>query len=202
MKHVTSLLSLLFLTATAAFAGENFVIDRSHSSTAFKVRHLIARTSGRFTDFSGTVNLDKAKMVNSTVEFTINAASIDTDNESRDKHLRSADFFDVEKFPTITFKSKSIRQVSKDKFQVTGDFTMKGVTKTIVLPVDFTGIVRDPGGNERAGFSTSFTLNRKDYGIVWNRSLDEGGVLLGDDVDVTIDLETVKKKEPAPATAK
>lgn len=198
MKKISPFLALLLLT-TSAFAGEVFVVDKTHSSTAFKIRHLISKTSGRFTDFSGTVNYDRAKPENSSVEFVINAASIDTDNENRDKHLRSGDFFNVEKFPQITFKSTRIKQVGKNKFNVTGQFSMKGVTTTIVLPVEMTGIIKDPGGNDRVGFATSITLNRKDYGIEWNRALDEGGVLLGDEVEVSIELETVKKKEPAPA---
>src|SRR6185295_3137577 len=124
-------------------------------------------------------------------------ASIDTNVPDRDKHLRSADFFDVEKFPEITFKSKSIKATGKDAYNVTGTLTMHGVSKEVTLPVTFQGEAKDPWGNTRAGFGTSTTLNRKDYGIVWNKALDAGGALLGDEVKVEINLETVKKKDEA-----
>ena len=111
----------------------------------------------------------------------------------RDKHLRSADFFDVDKFPEITFKSTSVKPAAKkDTYDVTGTFTMRGVTKTITLPVEFLGFIKDPRGNERAGFTTHITLNRKDYGINWNRALDAGGTLLSDDVDITVNIEAAK----------
>src|SRR6185295_13183779 len=118
---------------------------------------------------------------------------IDTANADRDKHLRTADFFDVEKYPEITFKSKSVKATGKDHYAVTGDFTMHGVTKEITLPVTFLGEANDPWGNQRAGFETAVTLNRKDYGITWNKALDAGGALLGEDVPVAISLEAVKE---------
>jgi polyisoprenoid-binding protein YceI len=125
----------------------------------------------------------------------VKAASIDTGVADRDKHLRTPDFFDVEKFPEISFKSKSIKATGKDSYNVTGTFTLHGVTKEITLPVSFLGTVKDPWGNQRAGFSAETTLNRKDYGIVWNKALDNGGALLGDDVKIAINLETVKAKD-------
>lgn len=199
-RFLTTSIALATISA-GAFAADTFVVDKSHSSTAFKVRHLIAKTSGRFNDFTGTITLDRAKLQNSSVEFTIKTASIDTDNEGRDKHLRSADFFDAEKYPEITFKSTKITPAGKDKYNVTGNFTMHGVTKTITLPVEITGFMKDPRGTERAGFQTALTLNRKDYGIEWNKNLDEGGLLLGDDVEVSIELETIAKKPEAAAAA-
>lgn len=173
---------------------ESWTIDKSHSSAEFKVRHLMANVGGRFNDFGAVIHLDRTNASNSSVEFTIQATSIDTGNRNRDEHLRSPDFFDVAKFPTITFKSTSIKERSKDLYDVTGDFTMHGVTKRITLPVQFLGFGRGPGGGEKAGFEINTTVNRKDYGVVWNRNLDEGGVLLGDDVKVTINLELNKKK--------
>jgi polyisoprenoid-binding protein YceI len=131
------------------------------------------------------------------VEFTLKAASIDTSNENRDKDLRGANFFDVEKFPEITFKSTSVKAAGKDRYDVTGTLTMRGVAREVTLPVSFLGFGKDPWGNEKAGFSTDVTLNRKDFGIVWNKALDSGGVLLGDEVWVSINLETAKKKEAA-----
>ena len=138
--------------------------------------------------------MDPKNLPASSVEFHIKAASIDTGNQAdRDKHLRTADFFDVEKYPEITFKSESIKATGKDKYDVTGTLTLHGVSKKVTLPVTYLGQAKDPWGNTRAGFETETTLNRKDYGIVWNKALDSGGVLLGDDVKVDIDLETVKK---------
>lgn len=173
---------------------EAWTVDKSHSSAEFKVRHVMANVTGRFGDFDAVIHLDRTNASNSSVEFTIQATSVDTNNKNRDEHLRTADFFDVAKFPTITFKSASIKERSKDLYDVTGDFTMHGVTKRITIPVQFLGFGRGPGGSEKAGFEIETTINRKDYGVVWNRALDEGGVLLGDDVKVTINLELNKKK--------
>jgi polyisoprenoid-binding protein YceI len=180
--------------ATPAPVTEAWTVDKSHSSAEFKVRHLMANVTGRFNDFDAVIHLDRTNAANSSVEFTIQATSVDTGNKNRDEHLRTADFFDVAKFPTIAFKSVSIKERSKDLYDVTGDFTMHGVTKRLTLPVQFLGFGRGPGGSEKAGFEIETTINRKDYGVVWNRALDEGGVLLGDDVKVTINLELNKKK--------
>ena len=187
------ILTLAVLISAAAFAADSFVIDKNHSEAIFQVRHMVSRVSGRFDDFAGTINVDRAHPSVSSVEFTIKAPSIDTGVADRDKHLRSADFFDAEKYPEISFKSTSIKPSGKkDVYDVTGVFTMHGVTKTITLPVEFLGFIKDPRGNERAGFSTHTTLNRKDYGINWNRALDNGGALLSDDVDVTVNIEAAK----------
>ena len=154
---------------------------------------------GRFGNFEGTLQIDPAKPEASSVTFTIKAASISTNDDKRDTHLRSPDFFDAEKFPDITFKSTKVAPAGKDKYDVTGTLTMHGVSKEITLPVAFLGYAKDPWGNERAGFDLSTKLNRKDYGINWNKVLDAGGTMLGDDVDVSVSLETVKKKPDAPA---
>jgi polyisoprenoid-binding protein YceI len=193
------LLIVATLTAAAALpvAADTYNVDPSHSEAGFQIRHLVSQVRGKFDDYKGTIQLDPAKMENSTVEFAIKAASIDTGNADRDKHLRSADFFDVEKYPEITFKSKSIKATGKDQYAVTGTFTMHGVSKELTLPVTFGGTAKDPWGNQRAGFSTATTLARKDYGIVWNKALDTGGALLGDDVKIEINLETVKGKGEA-----
>ena len=187
------ILTLAVLISAGAFAADSFVIDKNHSEAIFQVRHMVSRVSGRFDDFAGTITVDRANPSVSSVEFTIKAPSIDTGVADRDKHLRSADFFDAEKYPEITFKSTAIKPSGrKDVYDVTGTFTMRGVTKTITLPVEFLGFIKDPRGNERAGFSTHTTLNRKDYGINWNRALDNGGALLSDDVDVTVNIEAAK----------
>ena len=195
MVCVAASLVMAGLAGYAQSSAPAYSVDPSHSSVGFKVRHLISKVSGSFAEFSGKVVGDPAKPEGASVFFAIKAASIDTQNADRDKHLRSADFFDVEKFPEITFRSTKITPRGKDQYDVAGEFTLHGVTKAIVLPVTLTGIAKDPWGNERAGFSLQFTLNRKDYGITYNKVLDQGGMMLGDDVEVSIDLETVR--EPA-----
>jgi polyisoprenoid-binding protein YceI len=192
-------LAALALAAAALPAGaaDTWTVDPAHSETTFTVRHLLSKVSGRFDTFDARIVTDAAKPENSSVEFTIQAASIDTNNDKRDAHLRSADFFDVEKHPTITFKGIRIEPLVQNRFNVTGELTMRGVTKQVTVPVEFLGTQKDPWGNEKAGFALQTTLNRKDYGIVWNQALDAGGYLLGDDVQVSISLQVVKKKDAA-----
>jgi polyisoprenoid-binding protein YceI len=188
---LTTIAAVLF--AVSAFAADNFIVDKNHSEATFQVRHLVSRVSGKFDDFAGAISVDQQNPAVSSVEFTIKTPSIDTGVADRDKHLRSADFFEVDKYPEITFKSTSIKPTSrKNVYDVTGTFTMHGVTKTITLPVEFLGFAKDPRGNQRAGFSTHIVLNRKDYGINWNKALDAGGTLLSDDVDITVNIEAAK----------
>ena len=190
-----ALFALLLLTAASAFAADTFTIDRAHSNASFKIRHMMSNTTGSFGDFKGTIVVDREAPTKSSVEFSIASASINTGTEDRDKHLRSADFFDASQFPEITFKSTKIASSgTKDTYNVTGNFTMHGVTKVITLPVTFLGFAKDPWGNERAGFELETTIDRKDYGLTWNKSLDSGGMLLADDVKIAINLEAVKKK--------
>jgi polyisoprenoid-binding protein YceI len=191
--------ALAAAVAAPAWAADAYKVDPNHSEVSFQIRHLVTQVRGKFDKFEGTIQLDPAKPETSSVVFKVEPSSIDTGVADRDKHLRSADFFDVDKFPEISFTSKSIKATGKDQYNVTGTFTMHGVTKEITLPVTFGGTAKDPGGNQRAGFSTETTLNRKDYGIVWNRALDNGGALLGDDVKIAVNLEAVKPKEQAPA---
>jgi polyisoprenoid-binding protein YceI len=200
MKRVFLTVALAAGLALPA-AADTFVVDRNHSGATFSIRHLMSRVNGRFTDFTGTIVGDPAKPAQAKVEFTIKAASIDTDQESRDKHLRSADFFDVEKHPDITFVSMRITPAGKDKYDVTGNLTMRGVTKQVTLPVTYLGSLVDPYKNEKFGFEATTTLNRKDFGIVWNTALDAGGTVLSDDVAVTVNLQAARKKEE-PAAAK
>lgn len=204
MRLITrSIVALAFvalpLFAQSQAAPEVWVVDKNHSSAEFKIRHLMSSVTGNFRDIDATILMDRAQPTRSSVEFTIQAASIDTRAADRDEHLRSPDFFEVTKYPTISFKSTAVAKKSDTQFDVTGDLTMHGVTRRITLPVTFNGILRDPRGSERAGFSVETTLDRKEYNISWNRVLDEGGVLLGDEVTVLIDLELGKK--PAPAAA-
>jgi polyisoprenoid-binding protein YceI len=192
----TALSTLMALSAPPAqAAAEVHAIDAGHSEVSFQIRHLVTQVRGRFNKYEGTVKMDPANMEASSVEFRIKTDSIDTGLPDRDKHLRAADFFDVEKYPEITFKSTKIQKTGKDTYDVTGDFTMRGVTKQITLPVTYLGAVKDPWGNQKAGFETTATLNRKDFGINWNAALDNGGVVLSDEVKIAINLETAQKKE-------
>ena len=195
------LITALFATPLLAQTTETWGLDKTHSNVQFKIRHIVSNVTAGFNDFDAAINIDRANPAKSSVQFTIQVASIDTDNDNRDNHLRSPDFFDAAKYPTITFKSTSIRPKSKTEFDVTGDLTMHGVTKRIVLPVTFLGFGMGPGGKEKGGFEIETTIDRKDFGIVWNKTIDEGGVLLGDEVKVMINLEVGKKAPPAPAPA-
>ena len=195
MKRFAFTLALALTAATVFAAPQTYVIDRAHSEADFSVRHMMSRVSGKFDDFTGSVSLDRANPASSSVEFTIKTASINTGNADRDKHLRTPDFFDAEKNPEIHFKSTAIApSKTKNVYDVTGDLTMRGVTKRVTLPVEFLGFQKDPWGNERAGFEVDTKLNRKDYGINWNKALDNGGFLLADDVAISINLETLPKK--------
>jgi polyisoprenoid-binding protein YceI len=191
--------AVLATLAALPLAAETYSVDPGHSEVGFTIRHLVSNVRGRFDEFSGKVNMDPKNLPASSVDFHIKATSIDTAVADRDKHLRSADFFDVEKYPEISFKSESIKATGKDKYDVTGTLTMHGVSKKVTLPVSFLGQVKDPWGGTRAGFETSTTLNRKDYGIVWNKAIDNGGVMLGDDVKVDINIEA---KVDTPAAEK
>jgi polyisoprenoid-binding protein YceI len=187
--------------AAPVLAAETYQFDKAHTTVGFQVRHIYTNVSGKFTDFTGTIQVDRAKPESSTVDFTIQATSIDTSEPRRDQHLRSADFFDVANNPTITFKSTSIKANGKDSWLVTGDFTMHGVTKSVVLPVTLLGEGKDPMGNEKMGLETGLTISRKDYGLTWNKALETGGVLVGDEVKVQIAIEANKAKPPQPAPA-
>lgn len=190
----------LTLAASAAFSQDVYNVDKTHSEVTFRVRHFVSKVSGRFDDFSGAITVVPGKPSESSVEFVIKTASINTANTGRDNHLRSADFFDAEKHPEITFKSTKIAPVDADTFNVTGIFTMHGTARELTIPVDFGGTVMDARGTEKAGFSLTSKLNRKDYGIVWNQTLDSGSMVLGDEVEITVNIEANKRK-PAPADA-
>lgn len=196
--HALSLALLLpALSAVAAAEVAVYKIDPDHSGVNFTIRHFVTNVPGRFKDFDGVVKYDKQNPAASSVSFTIQATSIDTANTDRDNHLRGADFFDVEKFPTITFSSTSVKAVDADTLEVTGDMTMHGVTKKITVPVEVLGSMKTPRG-EKAGFESSFKLDRKEYGVTWNRALDNGGAILGDDVKIVIAVEAdLQTEQPA-----
>jgi polyisoprenoid-binding protein YceI len=179
------------VATTTDTATRTYKIDKSHSEAVFQVRHLVTKVRGRFDDFDGTILINEDRPELSSVEFTIRAASIDTNEKDRDTHLRSADFFDVEKFPTITFRSTRISRKSDASYGVIGDLTIHGVTKEVTLPVTHLGTAKDPWGNERVGFESELTLNRKDYGLMWNAPLEIGGFLVGDEVKVSVSIQAV-----------
>ncbi len=183
------------LALTAPALADTYTVDRAHSEAAFQVRHIFTKVRGTFRDFSGTINFDKAQPANSSVEFRIKAASIDTGNQKRDDHLRTADFFDVANHPEIVFKSTKVVPKGGNAFDVTGDFTMHGVTKSITLPVTFLGEQKFMKGT-KAGFETALTINRKDYGLNWNRALESGGVLVGEEVEIAINIEADLQAAP------
>ena len=181
------------VTAEMGRSHETYTIDPDHSEVGFSVRHLLGRAHGRFAKFSGEVHLDREHPERSSVRFDVDAASIDTRQPDRDTHLRSAEFFDVEKYPVVRFESDRVRQLGGERYEVTGTLQLRDIRKPLTLAVEWFGVARDPWGGERSSFSTSATLDRKEFGMVWNAALDNGGVILGDKVDLTIDLEAIRK---------
>jgi polyisoprenoid-binding protein YceI len=168
-------------------------IDPSHSEVAFSVKHLMISTvRGRFSGVKGSIFLDTEDPSRSSVEAEIDAATIDTREEKRDGHLRSPDFFDVEKYPTITFRSRRIEPVGGDRFKVTGDLTIRGVTREVVLDVTEEGRGRDPWGGERVGFSATGKIDRREFGLTWNQALEAGGVMVSNEIKLSIETEAVK----------
>jgi polyisoprenoid-binding protein YceI len=177
-------------TATATPV-RTFSIDKTHSEVTFQVRHLVTKVRGRFTDFSGTVQFDEARPEQSAIDFSINAASIDTGTADRDTHLRSEDFFAAEQYPVITFKSVKVAKKSAQQFDIEGTLTIRGIAQTLTLPVTYLGTATDPWGNTRIGFEGEVTINRKDFGLNWNAALEAGGFLVGDDVKISVSLQAI-----------
>ncbi|HSQ32883.1 MAG TPA: YceI family protein [Gemmatimonadaceae bacterium] len=179
-----------------------WTIDSSHAEIGFAVRHLmIATVRGRFGAVSGTVTVDETHPEKSKVEVTVDVASIDTRQDMRDNHLRSPDFFDVANHPTMHFVSKRIEGDIHGDFRVVGDLTIRGVTREVAVTANLEGRTRDPWGNERAGFSASGKINRHDFGLIWNQALESGGVMVGDEVKLTIDVELVHQVAATSAAA-
>ena len=168
---------------------KTFTIDKSHSEVSFQVRHLITKVRGHFEDYTGTIEFDAENPVNSKVDFAIQTASIDTKEPQRDGHLKSDDFFAAETHPTITFHSTSIASKGGDDYDVTGNLTVRGVTKEVVLPVTHLGTAKDPWGNEKLAFEAETVINRKEFGLNWNAALEAGGFLVGDDVKVSLQIQ-------------
>ncbi len=181
---------MLPLTASA----QSLKIDPEHSSVTFRVRHLFTKVQGRFQKFEGSVEFDEKNLAASKVGATIQVASIDTNVEARDKDLRSKRFFDVERFPTLTFASNGVADVAGKRGKVRGILTMHGVSKEVVLETEFLGKGKDPWGNMRYGFHAETKINRKDFGMTWNEAVEAGGLLVGDEVEIVLDVEAVPAK--------
>ena len=180
------------MTTATATTVRTFAVDKSHSDVTFQVRHLITKVRGHFSHFEGDIQYDDTEPSQASVNLTIHAGSIDTAEPNRDTHLRSADFFDVERFPTLTFRSATVASRGGNELEVTGDLTIHGVTKRIAVPVTFLGAAKDPWGNARIAFEGEYTVNRKDFGLNWNAALETGGVLVGDDVKIAVSIQAIE----------
>lgn len=184
-----------FIVFTAVGNSADWNLDAVHSSVGFSVRHLVvSKVKGNFDKFSGNASFDDKNLADGTVEFTVEVASVDTDNEKRDEHLKSADFFDAEKFPSMSFKSTKISKVDGNKFMLEGNLTIKDVTKPVVFECEFNGVILDPWGNTKAGFSAETTINRQDFNITWSKAIETGGLVVSDEVAIEIDTEWAMNK--------
>jgi polyisoprenoid-binding protein YceI len=173
---------------------QRWEIDSSHSGIHFSVRHMVvAKVRGRFARWSGAVVTDGGDLSNANVAIVIDASSIQTGVADRDAHLKSADFFDVANYPELTFKSKRVEPLGRDRLALTGDLTIRGVTREVVLEVEDAGRTKDPWGNERAGFAAKGSIDRKDFGLSWNQILETGGLMVGERIDIEIEVEAVRQ---------
>jgi len=169
---------------------KKWAIDTSHSAVDFSVKHMmISRVKGAFNEFTAEVEADVTDLTTAKINFTIDVNSVDTRSTDRDNHLRSGDFFDVEKYPSITFTSTDIKKVGDDEYELTGDVTIKDVTKQETFKVEYEGSGQDPWGNEKVGFTANGKLNRKEYGLTWNQALETGGVLVGEDIKINLQIQ-------------
>ncbi|HRJ29458.1 MAG TPA: YceI family protein [Cyclobacteriaceae bacterium] len=181
-------------TAVKTSAKAKWALDPTHSELAFKVRHMmITNVKGEFRKFDASIVSDGTDFTKSSIDVTIDAASIFTNEDKRDGHLKSADFFDVENYPTLSFQGKSFKKEDDDEYKLTGTLTIKGVSKEVELDVEFGGINKDPWGNEKVGFSLEGKINRKDFGLNWNAALETGGVLVSEEVKISAEVQFVKQ---------
>jgi polyisoprenoid-binding protein YceI len=187
---------LLFLAFLNSQAEETrWTFDKSHSEIKFAVSHMvISEVTGNFREFNANISTQSDNFENAKIEFTANINSINTQNEKRDNHLKSDDFFNAEKFPEMKFVSKSMKKVKDNKYKLTGDLTIRDVTKTVSLDVDLRGIINDSWGNTRAGFKIKGNIDRFDYGLKWNKALETGSLIAGRDVEIVCDIEIIKQK--------
>ena len=193
-------LALTLAARPALAAPENYSIDPAHSAVMFSIRHLFSRVPGSFTKFEGKMVVDKDDWSKSTAQVIIDASSIDTNEPKRDAHLKSDAFFDVAKNPKITFQSTAVKQVAPNKLQIAGNLTIRGTTKPVTLDVDVLGFGPAYGGGIRGGFEAHTKINRQDFGVAWNDVVEGGGAVLGDDVEITLNVEAVKEMPKAAAT--
>ena len=196
MKKLTAILVVFLLAMFSVTAQKTkWTFDKVHSKIQFDVAHMvISEVTGQFQDYEGSVLADKADFSDAKIDFSIDVKSIDTDNENRDGHLQSADFFDAAKYPKITFKSKLMTEAGKNQYKLTGDLTMHGVTKTETLDVKYGGTVTDPYENVKAGFKITGVIDRTDFGLKYNSVLDSGGLLIGEEITITCNVELLKQK--------
>jgi polyisoprenoid-binding protein YceI len=194
-RTLSTALVVAALFGTTAFAQTaKWSLDRTHSQISFSVSHMVvAEAEGKFDSFDVAVLADKEDLTDAKVDVTIQVASVNTDNKKRDEHLKSADFFEAEKFPTITFKSKELKKVSDNKYKLIGDFTMHGVTKSVELDAKFGGVVKDGRGKIHAGFKVVGEVNRQDYGVKWSKKIDSNGLVVGDVVELKGNVELIKE---------
>ncbi len=194
-RIIAAIATILALALPLIASATTWTIDPDHSNVGFKVRHLmISNVKGSFEKLTGSVDLNDQDVTASKVSVSIDTASINTNVQKRDEHLRSADFFDVAKYPTMTFVSKKVTKAGADKLKVTGDLTLHGVTKEVVLDVEGpTAESKDPWGHIRRGATATTKINRKDFGLVWNKTLESGGVAVGEEVTITLEIELLKK---------
>lgn len=174
-------------------AKSTWAIDPTHSEIGFKVKHMMfTNVSGKFNAFEATIENEDDHFETSKISFSADVNSVDTNNTDRDNHLRSADFFDVENFPKLNFTGTQIKKISEGEFQISGDLTIKDVTKNIVLETEYSGLMKDPWGNTKAGLSLTGKINRKDFGLTWNAALETGGVLVGEDIKLICEIQLIK----------
>ncbi len=198
MKNTLAFAAIAALASASLAGAATYDIDASHSRASFKVRHLmISNVRGDFSGIKGSIEFDAAKPAAAKIEAVIDVNTINTAEPKRDAHLKSPDFFDTAKYPTMSFKSKSVVKTGANKFNATGDLTMHGVTRQVVLAVETTPDVKDPWGNVRMGASATTKINRKDFGLAWNQALETGGVAVGEEVEISLDVELVKKAAAA-----
>ena len=196
MKNLVKAIAITAIMAAPSFAHASvWSVDNAHSNVAFKVRHMmVSNVKGDFEKFKGTVDLDEQDLTKTKVDVTIDAASINTSVANRDEHLKSADFFDVAKYPSITFVSQKTKKGRDGKLKMYGQLTMHGVTRDVVLDVEgLDKSYKDPWGNIKRGASATTTINRKDFGLAWNTALESGGVMVGDEVQIALEIELLKK---------
>lgn len=193
-KQLFSLVILAFMVSGIA-AQTTWNVDKAHSNVKFSVSHMVvSEVEGSFRGFEGSLVAAKADLSDASVKFSVDVNSVNTDNERRDGHLKSDDFFNAEKFPTITFVSKSFTKLKDNKYKLVGNMTMRGVTRSVTLEVTYGGTITDPYKNTRAGFKITGKINRKDFGVNWSKAMETGGLVVGDDVEFTCRVELVKAK--------